>query len=235
MSIRGLASATIKYYCVQYEGKVQADVFSRRVTLRQRFPPTSWHAFTAARNDFLQFARNMGSIDYVRVTNVAFGACDGSGDSGPTSDPCAGVTEDVNAIDWSDSVFSIGTGTFTPSGDSFDFSLQMNGMGGGDGFSTLDVLFRLCNRATGKSLHVEGLVSYGAHGANNTIAIYYYIGASQTVIFSVTGSATGQTDVPISFNIPLTDMAVNDIHIQCTEGNNLPDPGFNGSFTVSII
>lgn len=96
MSIRGLASATIKSYCITYVAKVQNDEFRRRVTIRQRFPPTSWHAFTVARNDFLQFARNMGSIEYVRVVTVTYGPCD------PVpSPPIAPISPDALAgIEW---------------------------------------------------------------------------------------------------------------------------------------
>lgn len=82
MSVRGLANSCTKQYCITYSGQVQGRTFTRSITIREKFPPTQFRAFTAARNDFQQFARRMGSIVNVDVTNIAFGACAGSGGGG---------------------------------------------------------------------------------------------------------------------------------------------------------
>lgn len=109
MSVRGLANSSTKQYCITYVGQVQGRTYTRSVTIREKFPPTQFRAFTAARNDFQQFARNRGSIVNVDVTNVAFGACAGFSGGGGGGGGCtapsspvitASADEDSIFIDW---------------------------------------------------------------------------------------------------------------------------------------
>lgn len=105
MSVRGLANSSTKQYCITYHAKVQGREYVRSVTIRERFPPTDWRSFTAARDDFQRFARNQGSILFVNVTNVTFGACGGSSGGGGCTAPqspviTATADEDSIFVDW---------------------------------------------------------------------------------------------------------------------------------------
>lgn len=111
MSVRGLANSSTKQYCISYHAKVQGREHFRSVTIREKYPPTQYRAFTAARADFAQFARNQGNIVFVNVTGVAFGPCvgaaGGSGGGGGCTAPQSPVitaTADPDSIfiDWPD-------------------------------------------------------------------------------------------------------------------------------------
>lgn len=108
MSVRGLANSSTKQYCITYHAKVQGREYTRSVTIREKYPPTEYRSFVVARNDFQQFARGQGSIVFVNVTGVAFGACPGSSGGGggctaPSSPVItASADEDSIFIDWAD-------------------------------------------------------------------------------------------------------------------------------------